>query len=88
MFMRAWACVVLSDWRVNNYCQDNTRKYLGPVVYRKRVPKAGKQLAGSPGCRSHQVGEIYSDISRSRRLGDRPAGQYFILSTRGSRSGR
>ena len=42
LFMRAWACVALSGWRVKNYCQDNTRKSLGPVVYRKRVPRAGK----------------------------------------------
>ena len=49
--MRAWACVALSDWRVNNYCQDSTRKSLGPVVYRKRVPRVGKQFAGSPGYR-------------------------------------
>ena len=39
LFMRAWACVALSGWRVKNYCQDNTRKSLGPVVYRKESPE-------------------------------------------------
>ena len=53
LFMRAWACVALSGWRVKNHCQDNTRKSLGPVVYKMRVPRAGKQLAGSPGYREH-----------------------------------
>ena len=48
LFMQGCACVALSGWHVKNARQDNTRKYLGPVVYRKIVPRAGKQLAGSP----------------------------------------
>ena len=39
---------------MKNYRQDNTRKSLGPVLYRERVPRAGKQLAGSPGYRLTQ----------------------------------
>ena len=54
LFTRACACVALSGWRVKNYRHDNTRKSLGPVIYRKRVPRAGKQLAGSPGYRLTQ----------------------------------
>ena len=37
--MRACACVALSGWQEKNSRQDNTMKYLGPVVYRKRVPE-------------------------------------------------
>ena len=49
LFMRAWACVALSGWRVKNYCQDNTRKSLGPVVYRLHV--SGKiQVNLARGC--------------------------------------
>ena len=44
LFMRACACVALSGWRVKNYHQDNRRKYLGPVVYRKRVPRAAAAM--------------------------------------------
>ena len=48
LFMRAGACVALSGWQVKSSRQDNTRKYLGRVVYKKRVPRVGQQLAGSP----------------------------------------
>ena len=58
LFMRAWACVALSGWRVKNYCEDNTRKSLGPVVYKMRVPRAGKQLAGSSGYNSIELAVI------------------------------
>ena len=57
-FMRACACLVLSGWQVKDSRQDNTRKSLGPVVYRKRVPRAGKQLAGSPGYKSIELAVI------------------------------
>ena len=56
LFMRAWAaCVALSGWRVKNYRQDDTRKFLDSAVYRKRVLRAGKQLAGSPGYREQRL---------------------------------
>ena len=56
LFMRAWAaCEALSDWRVKNSRQDDTRKSWSPAVYRKRVPRAGKQLAGSPGYRVQRL---------------------------------
>ena len=48
LFMQACACVALSGWQV-------TRKSLGPMVYKKRVPRAGKELAGSPGYNSIEL---------------------------------
>ena len=50
--------MALSGWQVKNSRQDNTRKSLGPVVYRKRVPRAEKQLAGSPGYNSVELAVI------------------------------
>ena len=55
LFMQACAYVALSDWQVKNFPQDNTRKSLCPVVYRMRVLRAGKQLAGSPGYNSIEL---------------------------------
>ena len=50
--------MALSDWKVKNSRQDNTRKSLGPVVHRKRIPRAGKQLAGPPGYSSIELAVI------------------------------
>ena len=67
--------MALSGWRVKNYCQDNARKSLGPVVYEKRVPRAGKKLAGSPGYMSNKLESdefvgTQSSTSRSTRERD------------------
>ena len=67
VFMQGCACVVLSSWQVKNARQDSTRKSSGPVVYRKRVPRAGKQLAGSPDYRSHHSRHHCRALSLSRR---------------------
>ena len=53
LFMQACACVALSCWQVKDSRQVNTRRFLGPVVYRKIVLRAGKQLACLPGYISH-----------------------------------
>ena len=56
LFMRARACCVApSGWQVKCSRQDSTRKSLGRVVYKKRVPRVGKQLAGSPGYNSIEL---------------------------------
>ena len=56
--MQACACVALSGWQIKNPRQDDTRKSLRPVVYRNRVPREGKQLAGSPGYNSIELAII------------------------------